>query len=161
MTVSTGVQLMSLLLGLLTGGACGALASVMNAVRERLRFGRGLSMLWDLLFWLLSGLTAVWADLRFGEESVRGLQLVTAVCGLVLYVLILGRPTEWAAGLVLKGLGIALSPVLFLGRGLGLYLGAWAGKAHALGGLIRRRLRRRASAGKIRKKIQKNYKKML
>ncbi len=161
MTVSAAVQLMALLRGLLTGGACGALAAVMNAVRERLRMGRGLSMVWDLLFWLLCGLTVVLVDLRMGGEPFRGPQLIAAVCGLVLYLLTLGRLTERLTGLVMTGIRFALSPVFFLGRGLRLYLGAWAEKARSLFLLGRRRLRRRSSADRVRKKIRKNYKKML
>ena len=161
MTVSAAQQLMTLLLGVATGAVCAVLSCVLNAAREELRLGDGLSMVCDLLFWVLAGVIVVWSNLRFGDGSVRIYQILAAVCGFTLYALLPGKLTEKAARLVFKGIKLLLSPVVFLYRGAVLYVSKIAQNIKATGEYIKKRLGRAASAGKIRKKIRKNYKKML
>lgn len=161
MTVSAAQQLMILLYGVITGAICAAMACVLNAAREELRLGTTLSMVCDLLFWIFAGVTVVWMNLRFGDGSIRIYQILAAICGFLLYTLLPGKLTEKAARLILRGIKILLSPAVFLWRGVTLYVKKIREKAGAFTDRIKKSLERAASAGKVRKKIRKNYKKML
>ena len=161
MTVSNTGQLMGLLCGLMAGACCGLMAGIVNAMRKELRLGTFLTGAADLMFWMLAGIVTVWINLRFGDGSVRIYQLIAAACGLLLYMLCLGRLTERAAGLALRGIKLVLSPAAFLLRGIKLYISAAAGRLGELRDLVRKTLDRIESAGKVRKKIRKKYKKML
>ena len=161
MTVSNTDQLMTLLYGVLAGAVCGALACVLNAFRNELKLGKFLSTAADLLFWLLSGVIVVAVNFSFGDGSVRVYQIFAAVGGLLLYALCLGRLTEKAASLILRGIKLVLYPAVFLLRGIRLYIGAIAQRLAGLRGIVQRARARIDSVGKVRKKIRKKYKKML
>ena len=161
MTVSNTGQLIALLCGMIAGAGCGAAAGVINALRSELRLGKFLGGAADLLLWIFAGVSMVWINLRFGDGSVRVYQIIAAVCGMVLYMLCFGRLTERAAGLVLRGIKLLFSPLAFLMRGIKLYLGAIAQKIRDKRDFIKRTFDRKASAGKVRKKLRKKYKKML
>ena len=161
MTVSAVQQLMVLLYGLATGAVCAVMSCVFNAAREELKLGTALSMVCDLLFWIFVGVTVVWMNLRFGDGSVRIYQILAALCGFLLYTLLPGKLTEKAARLVFRGIKLLLSPVAFLYRGIALYIRKNAQKIGTVGDRIKKNFSRIASIGKVRKKIRKNYKKML
>ena len=161
MTLSAAQQLMVLLYGLATGAVCAVMSCVFNAAREELRLGTVLSMVCDLLFWILVGVTVVWMNLRFGDGSVRIYQILAALCGFLLYTLLPGKLTEKAARLIFRGIKLLLSPVAFLYRGVVLYIGKIKQNIGRIGEHVKKNFSRITSIGKVRKKIRKNYKKML
>ncbi len=161
MTVSTTAQLFSMLWGLLSGAVCAAAAAVIGAVRQELKPGPVLTMAADLLFWIFSASAVICINLKFGDGSVRLYQLLAAACGFALYLLCLGGLTRRLARLAMKGLRLILRPAFFLLRGIRLYFNDIICKIKNVFNKIKRGFARFASAGKMRKKIQKNYKKML
>lgn len=161
MTVSSSLQLFSLLWAAAAGALCGAMAAVMSAVGRRFRPGRGLVMAGDLLFWLLCGGVIIWLSLRMGDGGIRVCQLITAACFMALYLLCLGGLTRRLTDAVLGVLGVILSPLFFLGRGVKLYIADVKQKIGQIYTKIRRFAKHSTSVGKVRKKIRKNYKKMI
>ncbi len=161
MTVSSLNQLQLFLIGALTGAVCGAAGCFLSAVRSRYGAGGAIAALTDLAFWLFAAAALIWTGLRFNSGEIRAYQIFAAVCGCVLYGLCFGKITAKLSELVLKAVGIVLSPAAFLMRGFCLYVKSIAAKINKMRIKIGKNLSRRKTASTMRKKIRKNYKKML
>lgn len=161
MTVSSLEQLSALLYGVLAGVICGATASAVNGFREELKFPTAVSMALDLLFWVFAGALMVWFSLRFGDGGIRGYQILAAVCGFCLHGLCLSRLTEKGARMLARLCRLLLSPAAFLMRGARLYIEKIYKKITFALKRVKNGIGRSTQADRVRKKIQKNYKKML
>ena len=97
----------------------------------------------------------------FNDGGIRGYQLLGAACGFALHYLCLGQISLPLARAVVRAAAIALFPAAFLLRGLGLYVKHIYGKARTMLLKICQSGKRVSTSRKRRKKIQKNYKKLL
>ncbi len=161
MTVSSLYQLQVLMYGALAGVVCAGTASLVKGLGQELRLPSAVRAVLDLLLWVFAGGVVVWFSLSFGDGSVSGYQILAAVCGFLLYWLCLGRITEKGARLLGRLLRLIFAPAAFLLRGVKLYIEKIYKNLSSVLCHVHSLVKRSTSAAKTRKKIQKNYKKML
>ena len=160
MTVSSTGQLRFFFLSVLAGLISGAFYNLLRAVREKT--GRGpVGPLSDLFFWVFVGAALIKLSLDFNDGGIRGYQLLGAACGFLLHYLCLGGITLPLARAVVRAAALALFPVVFLMRGVVLYVKSLYDKMHIMLLKLRQSGKRVCAARKKHKKIQKKYKNLL
>lgn len=160
MNVSSSHQLAVMLMAMAAGIVCGAIYTFLSAIRSALRGGGGLAMITDLLFWTAFGAGMLWICTSFNDGEVRLYQILAALCGLTLHWLCFAGISRAVSYVLVKAIGIILSPAVFFARGLRLYFKAIMDKISKIGVKAKMHRKKTTNTRRIRKNISKNYKKM-
>lgn len=159
MMVSSLQQLDFFLFSILAGQGMGFLYNLLAAIQRKA--GGRLSLLSDYIFWSSMAATVIALGIKFNDGGIRGYQILGVMIGFILHFLVLGRISEKLASLIAEILAKLIFPLVFLMRGLGLYFESVLKKIGGFCSKISKNRQKVTARGKVRKKIQKKYKKML
>jgi len=121
MTVSVSEQLLQAAAALLLGGAAGLFYDCLRVLRKRIR-RLAVTVIMDILFWLLAGLGLFALGMGVGKGQVRLFMALCAAGGAVLYFAALSSEARWAldrfADLIARIFRVASAPVRLFFKGL-------------------------------------------